>query len=136
MKKLFAFVMAVGLLTIGSAAGAHTDLASSTPANGAVMNQAPDKMELHFTAAVQLLKFSLTGSDDSAVATVFKAFAEKLDHFEFALPALKEGSYTARWSAMGADGHLVEKTFAFTIDAEAQEVEGAPEPAAPAAHSH
>jgi methionine-rich copper-binding protein CopC len=136
MKKLFAFVVAAGLLTLGSIATAHTDLAGSTPANGAVMNHAPEKLELHFTEAVQLLKFSLTGSEAAAVATEFKAAADKLEHFEIALPALKEDSYTVSWSALGADGHLVEKTLAFTVDADAQEVESAPAPAAAASHAH
>lgn len=136
MKKLFAFVMAAGLLTLGSVASAHTDLASSAPANGAVINQAPEKLELHFTEAVQLLKFSMTDSKNSAVAVEFKPSADKVSHFGIALPALKEDSYTASWSAMGSDGHLVEKTFAFTVDADAQEVEIAPEPASAAAHSH
>lgn len=136
MKKLFASVVAAGLLTFGAVASAHTDLASSTPANGAVMNHAPEKLQLHFTETVQLLKFSIAGSDAATVVTEFKASADKLDHFEIALPALKEDSYTASWSAMGADGHLVEKTFAFTVDADAQQVESAPEPPAAAAHSH
>jgi copper resistance protein C len=136
MKKLFAFVIAAGLLTLGPVASAHTDLASSTPANGAVMNHAPEKLELHFTEEVQLLKFSIAGSDAATVATEFKASADKLNHFEIALPALKEDSYTASWSAMGDDGHLVEKTFAFTIDADAQEVESASKPAAAASHAH
>ena len=136
MKKLFAFVMAAGLLTLGSVASAHTDLASSAPANGAVINQAPEKLELHFTEAVQLLKFSMTDGKNSAVAVEFKPSAEKVNHFEIALPTLKEDRYTASWSAMGSDGHLVEKAFAFTVDADAQEVESAPEPASAAAHAH
>ena len=64
------------------------------------MNHAPEKLELHFTEAVQLLKFSLTGSEAAAVATEFKAAADKLEHFEIALPALKEDSYTVSWSAL------------------------------------
>ncbi|MEY4640227.1 MAG: hypothetical protein RLZZ227_221 [Pseudomonadota bacterium] len=134
MKTLVALVLAGGLLTLGPVASAHTDLASSSPANAAVIKQAPDKLELHFTEAVQLLKFSLSGSAGSAVPAQFTPSADKLDHFEIALPALSEDSYTASWSAMGADSHVVEKSFVFTIDADAPEAEGAAAPAA--AHAH
>lgn len=138
MKTLFAFVLAGVLLAHGSAASAHTDLASSNPASGAIITTAPRKLELHFTEAVQLLKFSMTDSESSAVAVEFKPTAEKLNHFEIALPQLPEDSYTAHWSAMGADGHLVEKTFAFTIDTDAPASQGAAAaPAEPhAAHNH
>lgn len=137
MKKSFAFVMAAVLLALGSAASAHTDLASSAPADGAVMNHPPEKLELHFTEAVQLLKFSITDSENSTVAVEFKPTADKVNHFEIALPQLTETSYTAHWSAMGADGHLVEKTFAFTVDADAKESEDAAAPTeSHAAHAH
>jgi methionine-rich copper-binding protein CopC len=125
--------MAGSLLTFASIASAHTDLANSAPGNGAVMNDAPEEMELHFTEAVRLLKFSITGADGAQVETTFKPAADAVDHFAIPLPSLAEDSYTVHWSAMGGDDHLVEKTFTFTIDADAQETEGA---AAPAASSH
>lgn len=135
MKKLFALLLASSLLTLGSFASAHTDLAHSIPSNGAVMNEAPEKMELHFTEAVRLLKFSITDAANAEVQTEFKPSAEEVDNFAIALPALAEDSYTVHWSAMGGDGHLVEKTFTFSVDADAEEVESTSTPAA-ASHAH
>jgi copper resistance protein C len=117
---------------ISPAALAHTDLASSSPIDGAVSNSAPPAIELNFNGDVQLLKLQIAGSNTGEVASAFKPSAAKQQSFVVALPALVEDTYTVNWTVLGADGHRVEKSFTFTVDAAAREQAGS----TPAATSH
>jgi methionine-rich copper-binding protein CopC len=137
MKQVLLTLLAGVSLLTGNLLFAHAGLTKSSPAEGAVANAAPETIELEFTEDVRLLRFAIAGSDGKALATGFEAAADVASRFAIDLPELAQDSYTVSWAIMGADGHLVEKSFAFTVDADAQENSGLiPEPTAPAAHAH
>lgn len=114
---------------------AHNDLTQSSPADGSVLNVAPETIAMEFTGEVQLLRFVLTDSGNKVLATAFKPSADARKSFAVALPALEQDTYTASWAIMGSDGHLVEKTFSFTVDHTAEGSAGtAAEPHAAPGH--
>src|SRR5687768_15795015 len=80
---------------------AHAKLNEANPANGAVVNEAPEAITLAFSEEVQLLKLSLTAKGGKEVPTEFKASAAKQTGFTVALPDLAEDSYTVVWTIMG-----------------------------------
>lgn len=122
---------------LAAAAFAHTDLASSTPGNGAIVATAPEAIELNFTGEVQLLKLQIVGSDSGEVSSSFKLTAAQQRTFVVELPALVEDTYTVNWKVLGADGHQVEKSVAFTVGTGAREgASTAPDAASHAGHAH
>lgn len=119
--KLFAFVPA---LLLASSLQAHTALEKATPADGAVMHQAPSALELGFTEEVQLLKLEITDAAGKAVSTSFKASADAHKTFSIPLSALAPSAYKASWTVLGKDGHRVEGSVGFTVDPNATETAG------------
>lgn len=134
MKLLKLVILAGSLLTLPALVFAHTDLAASTPASGAVLNVAPTSLELSFTAPVQLLKLEIAGSNGRAVVMDFKPVTSAASSFNLALPALAEDNYTVSWTVLGEDTHRVAKEFSFSVDAKATASTMAP--AMPSEHKH
>lgn len=122
MKLLKAILFASSL--VPTVLLAHTELKASNPANGAVVNKSPENIKLSFSEDVQLLKLVITDSSKKAVPIAFSPSAATQEAFTVVLPALKEGAYAVKWTALGDDGHKVEHSFNFTVDAHATESAG------------
>ncbi|MFE9747515.1 copper resistance protein CopC [Saccharothrix saharensis] len=115
---LSALLATLALIGVASPASAHTDLASSDPANGASVPQRPTRLTLTFTEPVpaESAAVTVTGpggawptgeiTADGATLTVPLA--------ESASPA---GQYTVSWTVESLDGDFVDGTFAFTLTA-------------------
>lgn len=136
MKLLKLVILTGSLLMLPTLVFAHTDLASSMPAAGTIVNVAPTELALTFTAKVQLLKVEITGSNGRVVAMDFKPLTNAASSFKLALPALEEDSYKVSWTAMGEDTHRVAKEFSFVIDASATASAIEAAPAAHTEHKH
>lgn len=134
MKFSRSMLLASGLCLFSSLLHAHTELKQASPADGAVMKQAPIAVQLGFSEPVQLLKLGLADGTGAAVATGFKATADSLTSFSVPMPVLAPASYKVSWTIVGKDGHRVEGSLGFTVDPNAAESAGkAP---AKAQHDH
>lgn len=114
-------------------AHAHDVLLSSDPADGAVLEEAPERLTLVFSAEQLPLgaATSVTGPDGQEWAegspdvdgtTVVQPLA----------PGMPAGDYAVAWRSVAGDGHPVSGTLAFTVGAPASRPEpAAPEPAVP-----
>jgi copper transport protein len=109
-------VLAVVGLT-ASPAAAHTELVSSEPSSGQVLDAAPEQVVLHFNEGVQT-------SDDAI--EVFDSSGDQLDVGEIvrsaagrdvavALPAIEDGAYVVTWRVTSADSHPVRGGFTFRV---------------------
>lgn len=107
--------LVLAALFAGSAA-AHTGLKESVPADQAVVNTAPAAIQLVFTAAVSLVRVELLHAGEHAMDIGFKPVATPTTEFSIPLPPLAPAAYTVNWSVIGADGHTVSNSFAFTVD--------------------
>ncbi|WP_410537535.1 copper resistance CopC/CopD family protein [Streptomyces sp. KL2] len=122
-----AVVLAVlaSLCLLGGAgtAGAHAALTASTPARGAVVEEAPSEVTLTFTEDVAV-------SDDSI--RVLAPDGERVDTgapkrltggqdfrygVELRRDGLPEGTYTVAWKAVSADSHPIAGGFTFSVGA-------------------
>lgn len=96
-------------------AAAHSELRRSAPAPGAVLAQAPERIELVFSERVQLtaLRLFRAGGDEIALPrrAIRVADTETID-----LPPLAPGAYRVEWRIISADGHPVGGAIPFRIE--------------------
>ena len=100
---------------------AHTALKESVPAEGSLLNASPEHIQLSFTEEVRLLRLDVVTALASAEKKVDIGFApESAAKAEYSvpLPGLTPGNYRVDWSVMGADGHAVQGSVAFSIGLE------------------
>lgn len=109
---LFTFILAGA----SPSAFAHTHLHSSTPAAEAELSAAPEQLTLVFDGEVNLVRLNLEQDGKGEVTLAFKPSAQKAVEFAIPLPALENGRYTARWAAIGEDGHLVQGSIPFSVN--------------------
>jgi methionine-rich copper-binding protein CopC len=110
LVSLFTFAV-----LLAPTASAHSDLAGTTPANGAVIGTAPDSIVLEFNEEPldSLVDVVITDAKGAVVAmdTAEAAGTEVLVPWPGFLSA---GDYTVAYRVVSADGHPVTGTFTFT----------------------
>ncbi|MGB3376361.1 MAG: CopD family protein [Microbacterium sp.] len=96
------------------AALAHAQLLSTTPGDGAVLEQAPDEARLHFDEAIRIVDggIRLVADDEQPVALGARVLDSDV---VVALPALEDGRYTLSYRVTSADGHPVAGVISFTV---------------------
>lgn len=94
---------------------AHTELSGTLPAANAVVGEAPERLALDFGGAVNLVKLALVDQQGNAVGINFKPATKPAKAFATPLPTLEPGQYTAKWTALGGDGHMLQGSFDFTV---------------------
>ncbi len=112
----YKFIVAVVLMCVYASAAAHTDLRSSNPADGSVVNTAPEQLQLTFTEAVSLVRFNLTDSSGKKLELDFTPSTERKTEYLMAVPLMQTGQYKVDWAVIGEDGHTVANSFSFVID--------------------
>ncbi len=112
--SLFTFIL---LFTFVSVTFAHTGLESSNPQNGEVINEELEQITLTFEGKVeQGSTFTLKNANGESITVNNITITENVLSGDLSSP-LENGYYTVDWSLIGADGHLIEDSFAFTVDA-------------------
>lgn len=124
MKIVKSLILASACCLLAEAAFAHTKLLSAAPAPGASVQLAPSALELGFSEEVRLMKVILSDAQGTEIDIGFAVIPAAQKDFSVTLPDLGMGSFTARWTALGADGHRVEGSIDFKIDASAPEATG------------
>lgn len=118
--SLFTFIL---LFTFVSAAFAHTGLESSNPQNGEVLNEELTTITLTFEGNIeQGSTFTLQDANGKTITVDNIAINENILTGVLSTP-LGNGDYTVDWSIIGEDGHLIEDSFTFSIDASTIEEE-------------
>lgn len=115
MKNLLRHALLSAGLVICVPAYAHGKLVSSTPANDAVLAQAPASIELRFNEAVEVAftTIALTGPVNAdRLTTTSDGDRSKVIA---PLPALTAGTYHVKWTTVGHDGHHVSGTLVFSV---------------------
>jgi hypothetical protein len=132
MKKWTGTFLALLLMAMlmPVAASAHTGLKSSIPANNETVNERINEIVFDFETVIEpVSKFTVT--DDKGVEYPVSDLRINQSQMSGTLAEpLVNGTYTATWKIIGLDGHAVEGSISFRVDA--------PEPAAstePAASS-
>ena len=99
---------------IASAAFAHSELTTSTPADKESVATAPRALELHFSEPVRLTALAVTRAGEAAQA--LEALPkERQKDFSVASPGLTNGVYTVSWRALSGDAHVMTGQFTFAV---------------------
>lgn len=111
-------VVALGL-TVGLpvAALAHTDLAESSPADGAQLDEAPTEVVLTFEGEIgEDSTFTVTGADGTEVGSgeLDLDVAER-NVLRGEVTITEDGSYTVAYTIVGEDGDPIEGEVTFTV---------------------
>lgn len=100
-------------------ASVHIRLESSTPAAGAVLTTAPERLELRFSARVDVPLSSVVLVLPSGDSVLVGMTAEGADGRVLVgtTTDLVDGDYVVLWKTVSADGHPVSGEFGFTLSA-------------------
>jgi methionine-rich copper-binding protein CopC len=109
-----AVMLTTSALLVSGAASAHATLKSSSPANGAILTEAPKVFHLEFGHAAKLTKFKLT-KESQEITVAVDPNAAASTTFNVPLTALEAGKYHAKWSTLGDDGHAMTGSASFTV---------------------
>lgn len=106
---------------------AHDTLLSSTPQDGAAAQEAPQEIELTFSAppqdvGTQIRVTDAEGADVTQGAPEIQGDAAVQDLAE---SAQEPGEYTVVWRVVSSDGHPIEGTFDYTVDGGAEDTASA-----------
>jgi copper transport protein len=115
---LAALAAGAGLLLWAPGASAHALLASSEPADGATVPEAPERVILEFTEAPDpgLTDFQVLDPSGAAVSTEPGTVGPQPTTVTMPVGDLPEGVYTVTWRVVSrVDGHTTAGAFAFGV---------------------
>ncbi|MDR7251491.1 copper transport protein [Nocardioides sp. BE266] len=118
------------VLGAGAPASAHAELVSSDPAEGSVVETAPDSVTLTFNEPVRLTSqeiavYDAEGDEVASTATARDAVVT-VDLPDAA--DLADGTYVVSWNVLSGDGHPISGALTFSVGAPSASVVAPPEP--------
>ncbi|QTF92179.1 copper resistance CopC family protein [Halomonas sp. BM-2019] len=95
---------------------AHAHLIDQVPAEGEVVAEPPEQLELRFDSPIRITQFEVHGPQGE-IALSDGPVGEMGEHHE-AVPAdvLAPGEYRVTWRGLAEDGHTMSGDFRFTVD--------------------
>lgn len=113
MRKL----LITGLIVVwASIATAHSPLKSTTPANEAIMAEAPNEIRLNFGKDIRLTRLLVTHADEKTFKLDLSGHGGFTKLYLVPFQGKGDGSYLIEWRGLGEDGHALNGTFSFTIE--------------------
>jgi methionine-rich copper-binding protein CopC len=98
---------------VSRAAKAHSELRRSFPANGALLDRPPDRLDLAFNDRVQLTGLRLFRDGGGELRWPEPRAIRDTESESIRFPELEPGSYRVEWRIISADGHPVGGTIRF-----------------------
>lgn len=128
MKRVLPLIL-VFLLLLPGAALAHSRLEQSAPAADSVLDNSPSAIEMTFNTKIEKLSsFKLLDENGEQIETERTEVDNDTLSGKVKEP-LGNGTYTVDWTIIGADGHTINGSYAFTVNAAVQEETATPEAA-------
>ena len=119
LRSALAAVLAFGA---SNSAEAHAALVRSQPGSRAVLQRAPERIELCFNEAVEP-KFSslrIERKPGSVIPVGDLVSSGDAKCISVLSPSLEPGVYTVHYRVLSRDGHVIEYGYQFTIKPDAQ----------------
>ncbi|PFG12080.1 copper resistance CopC family protein [Bacillus sp. es.036] len=121
MKKIVVLTIAC-LLTFGNLTYAHTGIESSNPEDGSTITEELTTVTLTFETEIEeTSSFELQNASGETVAVDNITVENNTMTGTFDQP-IANGDYEVPWKIIGIDGHPIEGTFSFSVDAPESEV--------------
>ena len=119
MKNMIMIIcIAFSIFTYSTTVGAHADLASSSPANGAILESAPTEVVLTFTTPIdnQVFEIDALNVEKNSIATGEPSLNSSRDALTIGLSDQLSGLITIPYSVISKDGHPIEGSISFTVE--------------------
>jgi methionine-rich copper-binding protein CopC len=100
--------------TMPAPAAAPQSGVTTVPADGAMTHGSPERFSATFPHPMILKTLTLTAQGQAPIVVDVPA-AEAAPTVGVALPRLAPGTYTAAWTAEGADGHKMSGSISFMV---------------------
>ena len=113
--KYLAALLSAGLAFGATAAVAHSKKEATTPANGAVLQQAPETIGMTFDTPMRVTLVRLTDSAGVEIDISRTGGMTATPDFVATPAALSTGEYTVEWRGLSGDGHPMQGSFSFTV---------------------
>ncbi|GGG14369.1 copper resistance CopC family protein [Paenibacillus abyssi] len=104
-------------------AWAHTGLQSSSPANAEVVTSEVDRIELTFNTKIEPLSGITVQDGNGEEIQLKKIETGKNSIVGLTEAPLQNGTYTVNWRIIGEDGHAINGTYSFIVQATEQALE-------------
>jgi copper transport protein len=116
-KRTFAVAALALVLLVGLApsASAHAQLESTDPASGAILNTAPDAIELSFSEHVTVDSVKVIDAAQHRVDTGKTTKPDGRTVRAALKPKLPDGGYVVAWRVVSADSHPIGGGFTFRV---------------------
>ena len=118
MNPSLRIALATLAVTLSPFAMAHALLVDSFPAKGQTVTGSPTEIHLTFNEHVEARYCRIklvSGAGKNFDADRPAADKANPNAIVAAIPVLKPGTYSARWTAVGSDGHKTHGDFSFTV---------------------
>jgi len=104
------------LLANPTMVGAHSKSETTTPANGATLEVAPDTIGMTFDKPMRITLITLSNRAGESLELTRTDNMQPVTEFVATPPGdLPDGHYTIEWRGLSADGHPMEGQFSFGI---------------------
>lgn len=126
-----AALVALALVLLGgSPAAAHAELVETDPAEGAVVETAPETVTLTFNEPVRLTSQEIAVYDAGGdpVASTAGATGTEVTVGLTDAAGLEDGTYVVSWNVLSGDGHPISGALTFSVGAPSADVAAPPEP--------
>ncbi|MBK8211522.1 MAG: copper resistance protein CopC [Rhodospirillales bacterium] len=104
-------------LSVPGGALAHATLASSQPADGSVLTEAPTTVSLTFGGDVRLVSLLLKNAESADIPLLAEPPHDARRNISASLPKLSPGGYSVEWRAAAKDMHAMSGVIQFTVAA-------------------
>ncbi|MFE1769964.1 copper resistance protein CopC [Streptomyces sp. NPDC059008] len=129
---IVAVALAGALFGAAAPASAHAALTGSTPAQGSVVDRAPEQVTLTFSEGVAMGDDSIRVLDPQGKRVdrgkLRNLCSGSVVKYGTGLPpGLRDGTYTVAWQAVSADSHPVSGAFTFSVGAPSKSAAALPQ---------
>ena len=103
------------LLSVSVLAHAHTNVASTSPKNGAVLEQSPPTIKINFEHPVRMTSVVVLAAAGQPERKLQFSPTESASTFTVTDPALAPGRNEIQWKALSRDGHVISGSLILVI---------------------
>lgn len=116
---LVGLLSAVALVLGGTTASAHDTVIGTAPGDGETLTTAPTQVSVELSAAPQAIgsRMLVTSSDGTVLFDGEPTITDRVASVE--LPAVANDGYQVAWRLVSSDGHPIDGTFGFVVEAPA-----------------
>lgn len=117
MNKIIKSIAQAALLALSiSVAFAHTEVNTTTPENGAVIEIVPSHIIMTFGDQIRVTRVEMTHDSEDSVDLDLGNQKEFSKRFEIPISDMGSGIYQFEWRGLADDGHPMRGSFEFEVE--------------------